>query len=314
MKRLVLVDGFSILHRAYHAYPISIATSKGEMVNAVYGFTRILLKIIDDLKPTHLAVAFDLPKPTFRHKEYIGYQVQRPKMDQELEGQIERTKQVLTALNIPLFFKEGYEADDVIGTLATKVVSKKKKKKEMEVVVVTGDRDLLQLVRSGVKIYLPKRTFGEAELYDSKKVKELMGLLPSQIVDYKALVGDASDNYPGVSGIGPKTAVSLLLEFGTLDGIYKNKNKLAGKVAERLKEGEESAYLSRKLAKIVENVPIKLKLGDCRLHDYEQDRAKKLFEELEFKTLLDKLPGKKKEDGKEKIEGRKKEDKQLELL
>ncbi len=294
-KRLVLIDGFSILHRAYHAYPISMVTSKGEVVNAVYGFTRILLKIVDDLKPSHLAVAFDLPKPTFRHKEYIGYQVQRPKMDKELEGQIERTRQVLKVLNVPLFAKEGYEADDVIGALAKQAVPKRGKRKKLEVVIVTGDRDLLQLVRPGVRLYLPKRTFGEAKLYDSKKTKKLMGIEPERIVDYKALVGDASDNYPGVKGIGPKTAVSLLKEFGDLDRIYKNKSKIAERVVKKLTEGKESAKLSRKLAKIVENVPVKLALKGCRLHDYDPEKVRGLFEELEFKSLLNKLPGMKQE-------------------
>jgi DNA polymerase-1 len=327
-KRLVLVDGFSILHRAYHAYPISIATSRGEIVNAVYGFVRILLKIIDDLKPSYLAVAFDLPVPTFRHKEYIGYQVQRPKMDAELEGQIKRTRQVLEAFKMPLFAKEGFEADDVIGTLAfqarslklktknSKLKTKKKKiKKEgIEVVIVTGDRDMLQLVRAGVKLYLPKRTFGEAELYDEKKTKEFLGILPKQIVDYKALIGDASDNYPGVAGIGPKTAVSLLRQFGTLEKVYRKlgvkldgrkatlrtqkrakRTEISLKIKDKLVAGVESVRLSQKLAKIVENVPIKLKIDDCRLHDYDKGKARELFEELEFKSLLDKLPGMKKE-------------------
>jgi DNA polymerase-1 len=292
-----------------------LVTSKGEVVNAVYGFTRILLKIVDDLKPSHLAVAFDLPKPTFRHKEYIGYQVQRPKMDKELEGQIERTKQVLKVLNIPLFAKEGYEADDVIGTLAKQAVAKRGKRKKLEAVIVTGDRDLLQLVRPGVRLYLPKRSFGEAKLYDTRKTEKLMGVGPEKIVDYKGLVGDASDNYPGVKGIGPKTAVALLLEFGDLKRIYKNIGKVVEKTREKLKKGKEAAFLSRKLAKIVENVPVKLVLKDCELEDYDREKAKKLFEELEFKSHLNELPGMGKGKKNKRKEPRKKSgEKQLELL
>jgi DNA polymerase-1 len=301
MKRLVLIDGHAILHRAYHAFPQTLTTRKGELVNAVYGFTRILLTVLDDLKPDYLAVAVDLPEPTFRHKEYLGYQVQRPKMDQELADQIQRVHQIVKALNIPLFSKKGFEADDVIGTLAYQAV--RAKGKNIEVIIVTGDKDIMQLVEKKVKVYAPRKGFAEAETFDTKKVKEFLGIEPEQIIDYKALIGDGSDNYPGVPGIGPKTAVELLSKYKTLKKIYANLDKIKPVVAAKLTEGKESGFLSQKLATIVTNVPVKLDLKKCLLHDYDQGKAVKLFEELEFKSLIRRLPGMKIEKEVKKNDG-----------
>lgn len=285
-KSLVLIDGHAILHRAYHAFPKTLTTRKGELVNAVYGFTRILLKAINDLRPTYLAVAFDLPKPTFRHKEFIGYQIQRPQMDEEMKDQIQRVHEVLTSLNIPIFTLEGYEADDIIGTLATQAAQKK-----LAVMIMTGDKDIMQLVDKQIKVYSPVRGFTEAKIFDSKEVQELLGIGPNQIVDYKALAGDPSDNYPGVPGIGPKTAVELLSRFHDLDTIYKSLDKIPEKVKVKLTDGQESADLSQKLARIVTNAPVKLNLKACRVHDYDESKVIELFKELEFKSLIDKLPG-----------------------
>jgi DNA polymerase-1 len=311
MKRLVLIDGHAILHRAYHAFPKNLTTRKGELVNAVYGFTRMLLKVIEDLKPDYLAVAFDLPKPTFRHKEFIGYQVQRPKMDAELKDQIERVFQVVGALNMPMFTLEGYEADDIIGTLA-----KQAAKKRLETVIVTGDKDIMQLVKKRVKVYAPVKGFSQAKLFDPKEVEEDLGVRPEQIIDYKALVGDPSDNYPGVPGVGPKTAVDLLSNYQTLDRIYKNIKKIRPVVAKKLEEGEESAELSRRLAEIVTDAPVKLNLKACRVHDYDQVKAQQLFEELEFKSLVEKLPGVTSAERKAKSEEKKEKNKnkQMKLL
>jgi len=293
MKRLVLIDGHAILHRAYHAFPLTLKTRRGELVNAVYGFTRILLTVLEDLKPDFLAVAFDLPEPTFRHQEYVGYQIQRPEMDKELSGQIERVYQLVKTLNIPAFTSSNFEADDVIGTLAKQATLK-----NVEVMIVTGDKDMMQLVNQKVKVYAPKRGFAEPEIFDEKKVKIFLGVTPKQIIDYKALVGDASDNYPGVSGIGPKTAVELLNQYGDLKTIYKNLGKVKPLLAQKLKDGQENAYLSQKLATIVTKVPLKLNLKACLVHNYDHQKAVKLFEELEFKSLINKLPGFKKEKEK----------------
>ncbi|PIZ46742.1 hypothetical protein COY29_06135 [Candidatus Woesebacteria bacterium CG_4_10_14_0_2_um_filter_39_14] len=284
MKRLVLIDGHAILHRAYHAFPSTLKTRKGELVNAVYGFSRMLLTVLEDLKPQYLVVAFDLPQPTFRHQEYVGYQIQRPEMDKELFGQIERVYQIVKALNIPIFTAPGFEADDVIGTLA-------KQAKNLEVMIVTGDRDIMQLVNKKVKVYSPRKGFAEPEIFDEKKVKEFLGITPQQVIDYKALTGDPSDNYPGVSGIGPKTAVKLLSRFKSLKQIYKNLAKIEPVLREKLSQGKGAARLSQKLATIVTKVPLKLKLKACLLHDYDQQKAIKLFEELEFRSLISKLPG-----------------------
>lgn len=309
MKKLVLIDGHAILHRAYHAFPITLRTRKGELVNAVYGFTRILLTVLEELKPEYAAVAFDRPEPTFRHKEYVGYQVQRPEMDKELKGQIERVKEVVRALNIPIFEKPGYEADDVIASLASQARQKSKvtplpdgqESQKLKVIIVTGDKDLMQLVNKDIQVYLPQRGFSEAQLCGEAEVEEILGIKPSQVVDYKALVGDASDNYPGVPGIGPKTAVSLLRQFGSLEAIYKSLDKIRPVVAKKLKEGKESAELSKKLATIVNTAPVRLKLRDCRVADYDKEKAELLFRELEFRSLINKLPGR--EKPKEKREG-----------
>lgn len=308
-KRLVLIDGNAILHRAYHAFPKNLKTRKGELVNAVYGFTRMLLKVIADLKPSYIAVAFDLPKPTFRHREFIGYQAQRPKMDTELGDQIERVYQVVKTLNIPIFTAEGFEADDVIGTLANQA-----SKKKTETVIVTGDKDIMQLVRKKVKVYAPVKGFSQAKLYDPQGVKGLLSIKPEQIVDYKALVGDPSDNYPGVPGIGPKTAVELLAKFKTFKQVYRNLNKVRPVVANKLREGRDSAELSRKLATIVLKAPVKLNLKACQVHDYDRQKARNLFEELEFKSLMDKLPEAKKGQYILKKEKKEPENKQMKLI
>ncbi|MGB9911650.1 MAG: 5'-3' exonuclease [Microgenomates group bacterium] len=303
MERLVLIDGHALLHRAYHAFPLTLRTRKGEIVNAVYGFTRILLTVLKDLKPKYLAVAFDRPEPTFRHQEYVGYQVQRPTTEKEFKEQIVRVKEVVRAFNIPIFEKPGYEADDVIASLIFQAQKKfQKSNSDFQIIIVSGDKDLMQLVEDKVFLYLPQKGFTEAKLCGEKEVEEILGIKPSQVVDYKALVGDASDNYPGVPGIGPKTAINLLQQFGSLKGIYKNLKKISPKVAQKLKDGKESAELSQKLAKIITNVPIKLSLKACRFGNYDEQKVIALFKGLEFRSLINKLPSKEEEKVKEKDE------------
>jgi DNA polymerase-1 len=304
-KRLVLIDGHAILHRAYHALP-PLTTSAGELVNAVYGFTTMLLKVIDDLKPSYLIVAFDTPKPTFRHTEFVGYQAQRPKMEAELASQLENVRRIIRAMGIPIFAVEGFEADDVIGTLARQAVQNKQQTtKNIEVVVVTGDRDMFQLIGPQVKIYAPVRGMSEAQIFDSKKVKKKMGIEPQQIVDYKGLVGDPSDNYPGVPGVGPKTAAELLGKYRTIAGIYKNLKRLPESQARKLTEGVEMAELSRKLAKIVTDAPVKLDLKKAQfvLTDEEKEKAMEEFRILGFKSLVERLSGR--EEKKSKIKPKK---------
>jgi len=320
-KRLVLIDGHAILHRAYHALP-PLTTSTGELVNAVYGFTTMLLKVIDELKPSYLIVAFDTPKPTFRHAEFVGYQAQRPKMEAELASQLENVRRIIRAMGIPIFAVEGFEADDVIGTLAFQAVfraerrGKRKTRKDaekIEVVIVTGDRDLFQLIGPQIKIYAPVKGMSEAQIFDAKRVKKKMGIEPQQIVDYKGLVGDPSDNYPGVPGIGPKTAAELLGKYRTIAGVYKNLGKLPESQARKLTEGAEMAELSRKLAKIVTDAPVELDLEKAQFvfTDEEKGKAIEEFKVLGFRSLVARLGGEKK--SKSKIKS-KREDSQPKLF
>jgi DNA polymerase-1 len=223
MSKLVLVDGNAILHRAYHALP-PLTTKSGKPINAVYGFVSMLLRVITDLKPTHLIVAFDRKEPTFRHKKFKKYQAHRPEMDKDLSIQFTEARKVVRAFRIPIYSKAGYEADDVIGTVAKKAEQKVNIK---SVAIVTGDKDILQLVTSKTKVYLPVRGLGDAKLVGEKGVYQKMGVKPEQVVDFKALCGDPSDNYPGVPGIGPQTAKQLLLRYQTLEKIYQNLDSLS---------------------------------------------------------------------------------------
>ena len=280
MSKLVLIDGNAILHRAYHALP-SLTTRRGEPINAVYGLVSMLLKVIQDLKPTHIAVAFDRKEPTFRHKKYPKYQAQRPKMDAELSSQFEKARDVITAFGIPIYDKAGYEADDLIGTIANKV--------KLDVVIVTGDRDILQLVDNKVKVYMPVVGMSQGKLMGIDEVIEKMGVTPASIEDYKALVGDPSDNYPGVPGIGPKTAIGLLEKYKTLDNIYKHLGEMPTRTAQKLKEGRQSSKISKKLASIVKNVPLKFKIEDSANWDVDGERVLRLFSEYGFRTLTERV-------------------------
>jgi DNA polymerase-1 len=279
MTKLVLIDGNAIMHRGYHALP-PLTTKRGEPINAVYGLVSMLLRVIQDLKPTHIAVAFDRKEPTFRHKEFKAYQAQRPPTEKALSGQFEKAKDVLYAIGIPVYEKAGFEADDIIGTLA-----RESEKDLDEIVIVTGDKDILQLVTDKTKVYLPKRGLSDAQLMGEAEVVEKLEVTPKQIVDYKALVGDPSDNYPGVRGIGPKTAVSLLSKFKSKDDIYKNLDKVGKLVQERLVKGKKDASLSYGLAKIVSNVEFEHDLDSAKAWRVDSDNVLNLFSEFGFRTL-----------------------------
>lgn len=298
MQRLVLIDGNAILHRAFHALP-PLTNKDGVIVNAVYGFFSMFLKILEDQKPDFIIVCFDRKAPTFRKQLFVGYQAKRPKMADELVPQVEIVHDVLKKASIEIFEVDGYEADDMIGTIArqalvdTKILRykdiKKKKSPNIEVIIVSGDRDLLQLVNSNVKMIAPVTGLTNMIIYDEAKVKEKYGIKPSQIVDYKALVGDSSDNYPGVSGIGPKTAESLLKEYGSFDNMYKNIDSLPPKIAEKLATDAEQASLAKKLATIIIDAPITLELGQCSYTNFNREGLKEEFERLGFKSLIKRL-------------------------
>ena len=333
-KRLVLIDGHAVVYRAYYAFPTTLTTKEGELVNAVYGFTSILLSVIRELKPTHIAVAFDLDKPTFRHQDFADYKAHRPETEEELKNQIGRVKEVVKTLNIPIFEVEGFEADDVIGTLAKQAHSKK-----IQVVIVTGDQDAMQLVNGNVRVFVPGRGKIPAKLYGRKEVKEKYGFNPKQMIDFKALCGDPSDNIPGIRGVGPKTAKGLIEKYEGVEGIYGDIHPLKGKESQKSKgysplaamnknrwkdlspslqkklvDGNEIVMKSKMLATIVLDVPITLDLQKCELHDYDKKKAIKHFQDLGFNSIVKRLPSDTWEEEVEEMFVEKKEQKKGEQV
>lgn len=286
MTKLLLIDGNAILHRAYHALPSSLTSKDGQPINAVYGFVSMLLRIITDLKPTHIAVAFDTPVETLRKAQYVGYQAHRPRMESDMSSQFEITYKVLEAMNIPIYKKERYEADDVIGTISDQCEGKVE-----NIVVVTGDRDILQLVddKRHVFVYMPVKGLTNAKLYKEADVVERMGVKPSQIIDYKGLAGDPSDNYPGVNGIGPKTAIDLIKKYDTIENIYHNLGEIPERQSKKLAEGAESAAMSKMLATIVKDVPITFKLEEAGKWNVSSPKTLEYFKEIGFKTLTNRV-------------------------
>jgi DNA polymerase-1 len=251
--RLVLFDGNALIHRAFHALPPLTVSKTGETVGAVYGFALMLLKVINELKPTHYAIAFDMKGPTFRHELFKEYKAQRPPTPHELIDQLGRVRQLVEAFHIPIFELEGYEADDLLGTL-----SQQASQKDIDTIIVTGDADTMQLVSPRVKVLYPKPrgSFSDTMLYDEAAVSQKYGVKPEQIADYKALVGDPSDNIPGVRGVGEKTAVKLIQQFGSLEQIYEHIDEVApAKLQTLLKGNEAVARQSKELATIITRTP-----------------------------------------------------------
>jgi DNA polymerase-1 len=284
MQKLVIIDGNAILHRAFHALP-PLITHDGKPTNAVYGFFSMLFKIMTDLKPEYLIVCFDKKAPTFRKQMYVGYQAKRPKMSDDLVPQIDMVHKALDEAKIQHFEIDGYEADDLIGTL-----SKEAKAKDIQTIIVSGDRDLLQLVNDKVLMLAPVVGISNMTLFDEAKVRDKYGLNPEQIIDYKALVGDASDNYPGVTGIGPKTASGLLNKYKTLEGLYEHIGELAPQMQEKLANDAEQAALAKKLATIIVDAPVKFDEKNAEVGKIDQEALRKVFETLSFKSLLNRFP------------------------
>jgi DNA polymerase-1 len=295
--RLVLFDGNAIVHRAYHAFgatryrqatPLTVSRT-GEVVSAVYGFAIMLLKVLTELKPTHYAVAFDKKGPTFRHDLFDKYKAQRPPMPDELVGQLARVHELVRAFNIPVFEIDKYEADDVLGTLSQQAGGQ-----GIETVIVTGDADTMQLVSPHVRVLYPKagRAFSDTALFDAAAVKEKYGVGPEHIADLKALTGDPSDNIPGVPGIGGKTAVKLINDFGSVEDIYQHLDEVTPpRVQEKLRTNEKVARSSKELATIVTQTPVSLDLDKCRVSGFDRQKAADFFREMEFFSLLPRLPG-----------------------
>jgi DNA polymerase-1 len=278
----LLIDGSAIVHRAYHAMPF-FAKKDGTPTGATYGFFSMLLKLIHQLEPKHIVVAFDRPKPTFRQQLYVGYQAQRPKMEGELSSQFGKIIEILQKARISTYAVDGYEADDIIGT-----VSELANKKGEVTYIVTGDRDMLQLVDADTKVFMPIKGISEVSIMDAEKVREKYGIKPSQFVDLKALQGDASDNYPGVAGVGPKTAATLINEYNSVENIYKHIDDIAAKnkkLAQKLLDGFDACMIAKKLAKIVRDVPFVFDFPAAQIDTIELEEFKHALEREEFHTL-----------------------------
>jgi len=306
-KRLIIIDCNSLIHRAYHALP-PLTTKKGELVNAVYGFLLVFFKAIREFQPDFIATCFDFPAPTFRHKKFKEYKAKRPPAPEELYQQIPKVKEVLKSFNVPIFEKEGFEADDLIGTIA-RLAPKKQVLPEIETIILSGDIDTLQLVDSQTMVYTLRKGVKDTVLYDEDLVKEkYQGLNPNQLIDFKALRGDPSDNIPGVTGVGEKTAIELLLKFGNLENLYKeieeNSEKDKGlkpKLKETLLKYKEQAFLSKMLAQIERNAPIDFNLKKCRWGEYNKEKITQILKKLEFYSLIERLPEIKKQEEKNPI-------------
>ncbi|MBU0619652.1 hypothetical protein KKB14_01070, partial [Patescibacteria group bacterium] len=318
-EKLLIIDGNALIHRSFHALPLTIATKKGEITNAVYGFTTVLIKALREFKPSYVVLTLDKKAPTFRHKEFAEYKAHREKAPDELYKQIPRIKEIAHAFNIPIYEKDGFEADDLIGTISKEIrfpktevelLSAKADRSSTSVfgnristIIVTGDLDTLQLINNHTKVYTMSRGLSDSVIYDEKAVQNRFGGLNSkQMIDYKALRGDPSDNIPGVRGIGEKTAIELLKQFGNLENVYKyldNRQQIAdsskllikSRIVELLKKHKDDAYLSKKLATIKCDVDIEFDLEKTKFGDFDKSKVVQLFSELEFKSLLPRIQG-----------------------
>ncbi len=283
-KKFILVDGQGILYRTFYALP-QLATSYGQIINAVYGFTMILIKLLEEEKPDYMMIAFDTPKPTFRHKEFKEYKIHRKKMPIELINQIPLIKEIINNYNISICSKEGYEADDIIGTLAREA-----EKRNCNTLIVTGDKDAFQLISPSTKIMTTVKGVTEVKIYDEESIKNKYGVDPDKIVDILALKGDPSDNIPGVPGIGEKTAIVLIKKFANLENLLKNIDKIPKKsLREKIKEYENQIRMSKKLTTIVRDVPIIYDFNDLKIKSPNYKELWEIFKRLEFKNLIKKI-------------------------
>jgi DNA polymerase-1 len=297
-EKLILIDGNAIIHRSYHALP-PFTTKKGELVNAVYGFASTLLSIIAKFEPKYIIATFDLAGPTFRHIEYAEYKATRAKADDALYAQIPRVKEITEAFGIPIYAVSGFEADDVIGTLARQIAELENPPTGgLETIIVTGDMDTLQLVNDTTKVYTMRRGLTDAVLYGKAEIFERFSLAPEQLIDYKGLRGDPSDNIPGVKGIGEKTAIELLKTYGTLENVYANLPNIKKPIREKLEKDRMVAIQSKGLATISRVVPVELDLEKAVTKDFDKEKLVALFTELNFHSLKKRLLGNENESNK----------------
>lgn len=290
----MIIDSNSVLHRAYHALP-ALSSKSGELVNAVYGFLLVFFKVVQEFDPKYIVAAFDFPSPTIRHEKYKEYKATRKKAPDEFYQQIPKIKEILEAFNVPILEKKGYEADDIIGTISRITLESPQK----EAIVVSGDCDILQLINERIKVYVLRKGVKDTLLYDQELTREKYGgLSPQQLVDFKSLKGDVSDNIPGVQGIGEKTALSLILAFGSLENLYdeidkgtENAKKIAPKVKEKLIQNKKQAFLSKELVMIEKEVPLDFSFEEKKWKDYKKEKVIESLEKLGFYSLVKRLPG-----------------------
>lgn len=282
-KRLIIIDGNSIINRAFYALP-DMSNSEGLKTNAIFGFVRMMFKIIEDYQPTHMSVAFDKKAPTFRHKQYADYKAGRKKMPDELAQQLQPLKDLLDKFNINRLELEGYEADDLIGTVA-----RLGEENDFKVYIVTGDKDAIQLASHKTTTLITKKGVGEVEEYNYDSVLERYEMTPTQFIDLKGLMGDKSDNIPGVPGVGEKTGIKLLKQYSTIENLIEHTDELKGSIKKKIEENKELALMSKELATIITNVPIEVKLEDLAYGDYNKDDVVEKFKEFGFTSLITKL-------------------------
>ena len=283
MQTLLLIDGNAIMHRAYHALP-PFKSSDGTPTNVIYGYISMVYKVVNDFKPEYLASVFDTPKPTFRNKLYKEYQIQRPKIEDDFIVQIPLVKEALDQAGIYRLEKDGYEADDLIGTIS-KVFDGNK----YRVIIVTGDKDIFQLINDNIYVASPQLGLANIKIFDKQEVEQKLDVSPDHIIDYKALSGDPSDNYPGANGIGPKTAIKLINQFGTIDNIYKNIDNIESeKVRTILKKEKENVYVSKKLATILTDVEINLNIEKLKFHGFNK-KLKDFLEGYQMSSLVKRI-------------------------
>jgi len=294
----MLLDGYGLVYRGYFALP-PLTTSKGDLVNGAFGFASIVLRGLQDLQPDYLAVSFDLPGPTFRHEQYADYKATRTKMPDDLRDQFPKVREIVKALRIPVYEMPGYEADDVIGTITKQLDPRE----DLETTIVTVDLDMLQLVTPRVRLMTTRSGVENTVMYDVAKIDERFGLRPDQMVDYKALKGDPTDNIPGVPGVGEKTAAKLIRDFGDLDSLLARLDEVTpAKLGEKLREHREQILMGRELSRIVRDLPVQIDLEAARLRDYDRDTVVRLFREYEFRTLIERLPPMAGESAEERTE------------
>ncbi len=288
-KKLIIIDSNALLHRSFHALP-PLTTKYGQETGAVYGFLLTLFKAMKDLKAEYIVACFDTKAKTFRHEKFENYKAHRAATPSGLVSQFSIAKEVLENLGIPVFLKDGFEADDLIATICKQSLEQES---NLDVFIVSGDLDNLQLVNDKIKLYTLGKGIKDTVIYDSQKVFERFGVTPSQIVDFKALIGDQSDNIPGVEGIGKKTAAEIIQKYGNIKSLYEeiatDTAILKPKVKEALKQNKESALMSYELAKMDEGAPINFDLNICRFGNFDKAKLKEFFIKLQFNSLIDRI-------------------------